>query len=92
MLRVHQVFKTIKCMLIIDPKTKRKRFVPLPNQGLPTNMFIEADKAIRELHSEGTIFIASEITVLQKTIGRLYLRAKHQSLTPLKDLKLDIHK
>jgi hypothetical protein len=91
-LKLHQCFKTVKCELVLDPETNRKRFLALPNQGVPTNLFIEGDKSIRAQYDVGTIFIASQITVHKKKIGRLYLRAQHQSLTPVEDLKLDIHK
>jgi hypothetical protein len=89
---IRQVFRTVKCVLIKDKTTGRKRFNVLPNQGIPTDLFIEADRAIRDFYPVGTIFIASKITVLKKVSGRLYLRAEHQSLTPIEKLKLNVLK
>lgn len=91
-MKLHQVYKTVKCKLIHDPQTSRKRFVPLEGQDIPTNMFIEGDKAIRERYDVNTVFIASEVKVCKK-VGKntFYLRAKNQSLTPLSSLKLDIN-
>ncbi|MBD1367562.1 hypothetical protein IDJ77_27385 [Mucilaginibacter sp. ZT4R22] len=92
-MKLHQVYKTLKCKLIHDSVTSRKRFVPLEGQGLPTNIFIEGDRAIRELYAVNTIFIASDVKVCKKTGNdTFYLRAKNQSLTPLSSLKLDGNK
>lgn len=87
-MKLNQIYKTLRCQLILDPKTGRKRFVPVDGQDLPTDIFIDGDKAIRELYDVDTIFVASDVRLCQKKgTETFYLRAKNQSLTPLSMLK-----
>jgi hypothetical protein len=92
-MKLHQVYKIVKCKLILDPGTSRRRFVPIEGQGLPINIFIQGDMAIRKLHPLNTVFIATDVKVCKKSDrDTFYLRAKNLSLSPLSSLKLDIHK
>jgi|688.fasta_scaffold745091_2 hypothetical protein len=73
----------IKCVLVYDKLTYRNRVRPLPNQDLPTSLFIECSKSIREKYPVGTIFIAKSVKVCCKETGVFYLRAEKQIITPL---------
>lgn len=74
----------IKCVLVYDKLTYRNRVRPLPNQNLPTSLFIECSKSIRDQYPVGTIFIAKSVKVCSKDGQVFYLRAKNQIITPLK--------
>ena len=73
-------YYNIRCENFIDPETKRVRVRPLPGQGLPTHLLIECSKHERERYPLGTLFVANEIKVCIKPIGRIYLRAKDQKI------------
>ena len=73
-------YDNIKCELFLDPKTNRKRVRPLPNQGFPTNLFIECSHTIRKAHKIGTKFTTENILVTKKPNGRIHLRAKDQMI------------
>jgi hypothetical protein len=92
MLKVHDLFRNIKCRLIYDTTACRRRFVSVEGQGLPADLFVKYDKAIRELYEINTIFLATEIKVCKNSDGKFYLRAKDHCMIPVETLKLDIHK
>jgi hypothetical protein len=77
------VYYNVRCELFYDRITYRKRVRPLPEQDVPTSLFVECDRSIREKHLNGTIFTAETLTVCQKDSGAFYLRAKDQKITPL---------
>jgi len=75
---VGQYFTNIKCESFLDKQTNRIRVRPLENQQVPSTVFIECLKKIREENKVGTLFIAENVKVCKKTDGRIYLRAKDQ--------------
>lgn len=85
MLVVGNYIKKVKCESCYDSDTNRIRIRPLENQGLPTDVFVECLRDYRNtnLYPLGTIFIAEDLKICQKPIGRIYLRAKDQLLTRL---------
>lgn len=87
MLTIGNYIENIKCESFKDLETNRIRIRPLPNQGLPTNLFIESLKAFRDesKYPLGSIFIAKRVKVCQKEVGRKYLRADKQILEPYTD-------
>lgn len=76
-------FYNVKCELIYDQLTYRKRVRPLPDQGLPVTLFIECLKSIREQYPINTIFIAKSVKVCNKEGLGYYLRAEKQLITPI---------
>ncbi len=84
MLIVGNYIKNVLCESFLDPETSKVRIRPLPNQGLPIDLMIECFREYRntEKYPLGSQFIADDVKVCKKTIGRIYLRAKDQKLTP----------
>lgn len=85
MLIVGNYIKNIKCESFLDVETNRIRIRPLDNQGIPTDLVIECLREYRKtnVYPLGTTFLAADVKVCQKPIGRIYLRAKDQLLTRL---------
>lgn len=74
------IFNDILCETFKDSETGRIRVRPLPNQGFPSNIFIESLKKFREEYPLKTVFRTESVTVCKKPEGRIYLRAKDQML------------
>lgn len=75
---VGQYIKNVKCILVYDNLTYKRRVKALPDQNIPTDLFIECSKSIREKYPLGTKFLAKTIKVCQKPGSQLYLRAEEQ--------------
>ncbi|MFZ4931792.1 hypothetical protein [Chryseobacterium sp. Mn2064] len=75
----------VLCENFLDTETNRVRIRPLPNQGLSTDLKIECFMKYRNIniYPLGTQFIAENVKVCIKPVGRVYLRAKDQKLTPI---------
>lgn len=82
-LLVGDYFYNIKCELFYDRLTYRNRVRPLPNQGVPTDLFVECLKSIRKQYPIGTIFIAKSLKVCNKEGIGFYFRAENQIITPI---------
>lgn len=79
MLIVGSTLTNIICELFVDEETKKKRVRPIQGQGIEGTVMVECLKKFRE-HTVGTLFLAKELKVCQKDVGRIYLRAKDQML------------
>lgn len=79
MLIVGSTLYNITCELFLDFETNKKRVRPIAGQGIEGTVMVECLKKFRE-HSIGTLFLAKELKVCQKDVGRIYLRAKDQML------------
>lgn len=83
MLILGNYIQNLKCESFWDSTASKVRIRPLPDQGLPTDLVIECLREYRNTatYPLGTIFIAEDVKVCQKEVGRMYLRAKNQLLT-----------
>ena len=85
LLIVGNYLENIKCENFKDPETGRVRVRPLPGQDLPTSLFIECSKEARKAYPLGTKFIAKSLKICEKPYGRIYLRAKDQTINKVDD-------
>ncbi len=83
MLIVGSTLVNITCELFIDIETKKRRVRPIEGEGIEGTVMVECLKKYRDFPI-GTLFLAKELKVCQKDVGRIYLRAKDQLLYPLK--------
>jgi hypothetical protein len=83
MLIIGNYIKNLECESFLDTETNRIRIRPTKNQGIPDDLVIECLREYRDITKFplGTKFIAEDVKVCKKTIGRIYLRAKNQLLT-----------
>lgn len=82
MLIIGNYINNLECESFLDVETNKIKIRPLENQDIPTNLLIECLKEYRDTSKFplGTKFIAEDVKVCQKTVGRIYLRAKGQLL------------
>lgn len=70
----------VKCESFLEKETNRIRVRPLPGQQVPTTLLIECLKKYREENKIGSHFIAENVKICKKPDGRIYLRAKNQTI------------
>lgn len=86
MLIIGNYIKNLECESFLDIETNRVRIRPTKNQGIPNDLVIECLREYRDITKFplGTKFIADDVKVCKKPVGRIYLRAKNQLLTEIK--------
>ena len=77
---IGDVYYNVKCQVVYDEDHYKLRIRPIDGQGLDPYLNVECLKYFREIYPVGTILIAHQIKVCQKSTGGIYLRASDQML------------
>ncbi|MGG7468789.1 hypothetical protein ACVVIH_07550 [Chryseobacterium arthrosphaerae] len=74
MLIIGNYIRNLECKSFLDIETNRVRIRPSNNQGIPGDLVVECSREYRHTTKFplGTKFIAEDVKVYKKTIGRIY--------------------